>query len=253
MAYTVKKLLEIAAAEIGYHEKNSPQNLDQKTASNDGAGNFTKYARDLAAAGYYQASKQGFEWCDVFVDWCFWRLCGGNKAAAEAMECQTGVYGAGVDWSARYYRDHGRYDNTPKAGDQVFFGNYSHTGIVEKVDDGYVYTIEGNSSNQVRRRKYSIYDNYLKGFGHPLYEKEPEPVPEPEDEMTEFENQFEEMRKDLQDNDSSSWSNKAKKWAIENGIIAGIGNGPDGKPNYAWEDFVTREQLVQILYNFTHR
>lgn len=55
---TAATLLAIAAAEIGYHEKASNANLDDKTA-NSGNANFTKYARDLAAAGYYNGNKQG--------------------------------------------------------------------------------------------------------------------------------------------------------------------------------------------------
>lgn len=64
MSYTAKRLLEIAAAEIGYKEKETNSQLDNKTA-NAGDDNYTKYARDLHAAGYYQASKQGFAWCKL--------------------------------------------------------------------------------------------------------------------------------------------------------------------------------------------
>lgn len=63
-------VIKVALAEVGYHEKASNKNLDDKIA-NSGSKNYTKYSRDLAAAGYYNGNKQGFEWCDVFVDWCF--------------------------------------------------------------------------------------------------------------------------------------------------------------------------------------
>lgn len=66
-----------------------------------------------------------------------------------------------------------------------------------------------------------------------------------------FQQNFGNLRKKLQDNDSGQWSKAAREWAIENGLIAGIGSLPDGTPNYAWEDFLTREQLVTILYRFT--
>lgn len=55
MKYTAKKLLEIAAAEIGYIEKQSNSQLDNKTA-NAGSADYTKYARDLHKAGYYQST-----------------------------------------------------------------------------------------------------------------------------------------------------------------------------------------------------
>lgn len=69
MAYTASKAVAIAAAEIGYHEKASNASLDSKTA-NSGGNNYTKYARDLYAAGYYNGNKQGVAWCDMFFDWC---------------------------------------------------------------------------------------------------------------------------------------------------------------------------------------
>ncbi len=52
------------------------------------------------------------------------------------------------------------------------------------------------------------------------------------------------------DNDCGEWSKEAREWAIANGIIQGIGNGPDGAPNYAWEAPLTREQFVTMLHRF---
>ena len=57
-------------------------------------------------------------------------------------------------------------------------------------------------------------------------------------------------RKELQDNDCGAWSEAARQWAIENGIIAGGGTSPDGQPNYMWADTLTREQAVMLLYRF---
>lgn len=57
-------------------------------------------------------------------------------------------------------------------------------------------------------------------------------------------------RKELQNNDCGAWSEAARQWAIENGIIAGGGIGPDGQPNYMWADTLTREQAVMLLYRF---
>lgn len=61
------------------------------------------------------------------------------------------------------------------------------------------------------------------------------------------------MRKDLQDNDSSTYSAEARQWAIDNGIIQGSGTLDDGSPNYMWEDIPTREQLVTLLYRFAQQ
>ncbi len=68
--------------------------------------------------------------------------------------------------------------------------------------------------------------------------------------MEEFRKNMTAYLNELQDNDSSKWSEDARKWAVEQGIINGVGNSADGKPNYAWEAPVTREQLVTILHRF---
>lgn len=170
MAHTVKELLKIAAAEIGYKEKKSNSKLDDPSA-NAGSKNYTKYARDLHAAGYYQANKQGFAWCDMFVDWCFLQLCG-TRQKAEEITCQTGVYGAGCKWSAKYYREQGRVFDIPEVGDQVFFNNYAHTGIVEKIEGDVITTIEGNASNQVMRKTYKIGSASIDCYGRPKYDVE---------------------------------------------------------------------------------
>jgi len=59
-----------------------------------------------------------------------------------------------------------------------------------------------------------------------------------------------EMRQELKDNDSNAYSKEARTWATEIGLIAGGGTGEDGNPNYMWEDLLTREQFVTVLYRF---
>lgn len=178
MGYTATRLVEIATAEIGYHEKASNSNLDSKTA-NSGNKNYTKYGRDLYKAGYYNGNKQGFDWCDQFCDWLFYQLCGKNKDKAEYLECQTGKYGAGCGFSLMYYKAAGRFDTNPKVGDQIFFkytdddSTADHTGIVVRVTDSLVETIEGNSGSEVKRKCYQRNDKTIIGYGHPRYDAEP--------------------------------------------------------------------------------
>lgn len=176
MSQTVSKLLEIARSQIGYKEKETNSQLDSATG-NAGDANYTKYARDLHAAGYYQASKQGFAWCDMFVDWCFLQLCSGDAAAAQKMIFQSGPYGAGCKFSAQYYKVAGRYFKEAQPGDQIFFNGYSHTGIVESVADGIVTTIEGNTSNMVARRTYAVAAKCIDGYGRPKYDSEATEAP----------------------------------------------------------------------------
>ena len=65
-----------------------------------------------------------------------------------------------------------------------------------------------------------------------------------------FNEMFANMRKALQDNDAGKWSEAAREWAISTGLIAGNGTTINGEPNCMWADFLTREQLVTVLYRF---
>ena len=57
---------------------------------------------------------------------------------------------------------------TPQPGDAILFdfgkGRASHIGIVQKVENGKVYTIEGNSSDGVRKRTYSLSSGSIIGY-----------------------------------------------------------------------------------------
>ena len=178
MGYTATKLVEIATAEIGYHEKASNSNLDSKTA-NSGNKNFTKYGRDLFKAGFFNGNKNGFDWCAQFPTWCVWKLTGKNKKKTEYILCVGGDLSAGCGFALKYYKSEGRFDKTPKVGDQIFF-KYSnddstadHTGIVVRVTDSLIETIEGNSGIEVKRKAYQRTDKTIIGYGHPRYDAEP--------------------------------------------------------------------------------
>lgn len=183
--YTADDLIKIALNEVGYLEKKTNDNLDDKTA-NAGYNNRTKYARDLANAGYYQASKQGTAWCDIFVDWCHYIASGKDAKLAQDVICQTGLYGAGCGYSMKYYKQARRlYLSNPQPGDQIFFGTskeVTHTGIVYKVENGRVYTVEGNTSSEagvvangggVFKKSYVLNYKSIVGYGRPKYAEEP--------------------------------------------------------------------------------
>ena len=182
MAYYAKTVIDLAEQEVGYLEKASNANLDDKTA-NAGSGNYTKYARDLYNAGYYNGNKNGYAWCDVFVDWLFYKAFG--KEVGQKLQCQTGDLGAGCKFSAQYYEKQGRLFKTPKIGDQIFFANNGedpyHTGLVINVVSNKVYTIEGNTSSSsgivanggcVSKKCYSVNYGKIYGYGRPKYDTE---------------------------------------------------------------------------------
>lgn len=68
--------------------------------------------------------------------------------------------------------------------------------------------------------------------------------------VTKFKELWNEMRHELQDNDGGLWSEEARQWAIATGLVVGNGTKVDGEPNYMWEDLLTREQLITVLYRF---
>ena len=255
----VERLIATARAEIGYLEKANNAQLDDKT-TNAGANNYTKYARDLDRMGVYNGAKNGYAWCDVFVDWVFIQTFG--LELAMQLTCQPmGGYGAGCTESARYYKQAGRFFKSgPQPGDQIFFSSNGgstmyHTGLVTAVTGSTITTIEGNTSSAagvvanggaVREKQYSINYNQIGGYGRPDYSIVPE---EDEDmDVNRFRELWLEMRKQLQDNDNSSYSAEAREWAIANDIIEGSGTLPDGSPNYMWEDVPTREQLITVIF-----
>lgn len=178
----IAKVTATARAEVGYVEKATNSNLDSKTG-NAGSGNYTKYARDLdKVSGFYNGRKNGHAWCDVFVDWCFWKTFG--TVDAKKLLCQPSKsLGAGCKYSMQYYQKKGRFHTSPKAGDQIFFyesdlERIAHTGYVYKVDSTYVYTVEGNTSTAsgvvdngggVAEKKYKLSYNRIAGYGRPDY------------------------------------------------------------------------------------
>lgn len=167
-------ILNIARLEIGYHEKASNKNLDDKIL-NSGSGNFTKYARDLdAVEDFYNGKKQGYAYCDVTYDWFHYKAWGAEMAMKVLCQPKKSA-GAGCLFSAQYYQAHGRFHKkNPLVGDQIFFSyrpnEYSHTGLVECVSGSTIVTIEGNTSDMVARRTYNINDSTIIGYGTPMWE-----------------------------------------------------------------------------------
>lgn len=152
----VEKLLNVARAEIGYHESGN---------------NYTRYAEGNWDNQFYGWELQYQPWCDMFVDWCFCQAFGLQKGAALTYQT-VGSGSALCSTSASYYQSAGAYTHSPKPGDQIFFyvgGGINHTGIVEKVQGGIITTIEGNTSDQVARRTYQFGSSEIAGYGRPKW------------------------------------------------------------------------------------
>ena len=158
------KLVEFAKSQIGYKETGK---------------NITKYSAYFEGTDFYNGSKGdgktwGAEWCDIFVDYCFCNVFGMDEG--REMLCQPKKSaGAGCKYSAGYYKSAGRWHTSPEVGDQIFFyvgGDINHTGIVTKVAEGKVFTVEGNADNAVKEHKFALDNKKIAGYGRPRWNEE---------------------------------------------------------------------------------
>lgn len=84
---------------------------------------------------------------------------------------------AGCVDGANWFKSNGKWqDRTyePKVGDIIFFdwegdGTTDHVGIVEKCENGTVYTVEGNSGDACKQRQYAVGSSNIYGYGIPAY------------------------------------------------------------------------------------
>ncbi|MBR3331690.1 MAG: CHAP domain-containing protein [Mogibacterium sp.] len=105
------------------------------------------------------------EWCALFISWCE-DQCGYLKSDAAP---KFAIVSDGADWFV--LRDQWRLmGDTPEAGDLIFFdwdqdGGRDHVGIVTAVVDDKVFTVEGNSSDLCRQKRYYLDDPAIYGYG----------------------------------------------------------------------------------------
>ena len=113
------------------------------------------------------------EWCALFVSWCGDQT--GLRAAGQIP------YFSFVSDGVKFYKNKGKwidgsevnssnYDKLIQPGMIIFFdwepdGKPNHVGIVTKVENGFIYTVEGNSTDAVREKQYSANSNHIFGFG----------------------------------------------------------------------------------------
>ncbi len=113
------------------------------------------------------------EWCACFVSWC----------ANECGYIESGIIPkfAGCVQGSEWFKERGLWqDNSyePRPGDIIFFdwadesgqdGSSDHVGIVQKVENGRVYTVEGNSGDECRQNSYPIGYFEIYGYATPAY------------------------------------------------------------------------------------
>ena len=111
------------------------------------------------------------DWCACFVSWCA-NQCGYIEAGVIPKF-------SGCEWGVYWFRQHDQWAGrniTPTPGMIIFFdwedeegggldGGADHVGIVERVENGRVYTIEGNTADSCRERSYPLGYFEILGYG----------------------------------------------------------------------------------------
>ena len=181
------KTAQEMAAQLGFDENQKEQLRELLFPEYDGLWNELLYGialgggnGDLVAVAQSQVGNVGgapywswygfssrVEWCAIFVSWCA-EQCG--LLDSGALPKFSGV-GTGVNW----FQSRGQWlpgSATPEPGMLIFFKWYGsdsliadHVGVVERVENGRVYTIEGNSNDMVRRNSFPVGYGEIKGYG----------------------------------------------------------------------------------------
>lgn len=108
-------------------------------------------------------------WCAIYVSWCA-DQCGFLDAGViprfEGVDAGVSWFRSLGQWQDRYYE--------PSPGDIIFFdwepdNDCDHVGIVEKCENGIVYTIEGNSADKCMQNRYYVGSSQIFGYGLPDY------------------------------------------------------------------------------------
>ena len=168
-------------------ERTLPQNLGDNWAENvvavansqlgyaESTANYTVLDDGVTTKGYtrygaWYGDPYG-DWCAMFVSFCLNYAEIPTESVPAEASCPRWVEKLA---QKNMYADAEEY--TPRIGDIIFFdyeqdGTADHVGLVEKTeldDNGIitsVTTIEGNSSDVVKRNTYAISDTSIMGYG----------------------------------------------------------------------------------------
>ena len=155
---TVSKVVSVARAEVGTHERRSGGHWVNASKDNIWYGRIPGYGQD----GY------DYPWCAVFVAWV------ADKADAKALYPKT----AGCETAVAWYKRQGRFSEYPAVGAQVFYGRGggTHTGLVVAYDANTITTVEGNTNTNGSAEGDGVYlktrqrrDSYVYGYGYPNF------------------------------------------------------------------------------------
>lgn len=161
------QVLKIAEGEVGYIEKASNSQLDDKTA-NPGANNYTKYG------AWYGLNGPGAPWCAMFVAWC----CS-KAGVSTSIVPKTASVSEFTSFAKNHNQFHSKSGYTPQPGDIIIYGSSgsSHTGLVYGTDGSNVITIEGNTSatngadgGKCQKKTVPLNNSWIYGYFSPAYD-----------------------------------------------------------------------------------
>lgn len=140
--------------------------LVETAVSQEGNADGSRYWTYTMGSRFVNGSST--PWCACFVSWC----------ANERGYIDGGLFPKSGSVAAykSFYQSRGLYREAagyvPRQGDLIIFGNNAHIGIVQYVEGGRVITIEGNASDAVHSRSYSLTNSRITGYCTPDYPPE---------------------------------------------------------------------------------
>lgn len=213
-------------AESGLNPKNIQQTYERKLGYSDDSytdavdhGIYTNFVKDSAGYGIAQ--------------WTFWSRKQALFSFAKSREKSIGDLNMQLDFLMKELRE----------GYIGVLNTLCNATSVLEASNEVLFRFErpANQDESVQAKRCAFGQRYYDLFANRQNEY-----------GFDFAELFTELRKALQNNKCSEYSLAARNWAISNGLIVGNGTLENGEPNYMWQDFITREQMVTVLHRFAH-
>ncbi len=211
-------------AESGLNPKNLQQTYERELGYNDDSytdavdhGIYTNFVKDSAGYGIAQ--------------WTFWSRKQALFSFAKSREKSIGDLNMQLDFLMKELRE----------GYIGVLNTLCNATSVLEASNEVLFRFErpANQDESVQAKRCAFGQRYYDLFANRQNEY-----------GFDFAELFAELRKALQNNKCSEYSLAARNWAISNGLIVGNGTLENGEPNYMWQDFITREQMVTVLHRF---
>lgn len=186
-------------------------------------------------------------WCAAWVTYIMRRAGVPEDSVLNYKGCATAS-----EWFAGRGRFKKRGDYLPRPGDIIMYewspenegtqydDGDDHTGIVERVENGRVYTIEGNSGNACRRCERSLDDEYISSYCVPIYNTGADELMSYE----QFKKYMERYENEKSKRTVSEWAKQAVEYCRSNGLMIG-----DTSNGFRPQSAITRQEVAQVVYN----